>query len=630
VPYKILQSLKLCLAENDVALYTLCMAPPLINLRNIHLTFGGTPLLEGAEFVVSSGDRLCLVGRNGCGKSTLLKIVAGQVEADSGERFVQPGTSICYLAQEPDLSGFDTVLEYVEAGLAHGDDPSRSYYLLGHLGLNGDENPSTLSGGEVRRAALARALAPNPDVLLLDEPTNHLDLPAIEWLEQELKSMRSALVLISHDRAFLENIGQATIWIYQGTTRRMEQTFHQFEDWRDETLENMELDRHKLDRKIVRELHWLNRGVTGRRKRNMGRLRALNDLRSERRNQRAMTGNVTLTVTQGQTSGKLIVEAEHIQKAYGDNVILNNLSIRIQRGDRLGLIGPNGAGKTTLIKLLTGELAPDSGTIRLGTKIEMVTLDQKRESLNDSWTLAEALTDGSGDSVSVQGELKHVVGYMKDFLFNPEQQNTPIEALSGGERGRLMLARALAKPSNLLVLDEPTNDLDLETLDLLQEMLAEYTGTVLLVSHDRDFLDRVATSVLAFEGAGEWSEYPGGYSDMIDQRGRGVDAKVKANDGGKSKSSAKSEPSKPISSKSPNKLSYKDKYALETLPKEIAALDIEIEKIQTAMSDPDLYSTDPDIFNALVNQIGEKQQARDDAEERWLELELLREEIEST
>ena len=630
MPYKILQSLKLCLAENDVALYTLCMAPPLINLRNIHLTFGGTPLLEGAEFVVSSGDRLCLVGRNGCGKSTLLKIVAGQVEADSGERFVQPGTSICYLAQEPDLSGFDTVLEYVEAGLAHGDDPSRSYYLLGHLGLNGDENPSTLSGGEVRRAALARALAPNPDVLLLDEPTNHLDLPAIEWLEQELKSMRSALVLISHDRAFLENIGQATIWIYQGTTRRMEQTFHQFEDWRDETLENMELDRHKLDRKIVRELHWLNRGVTGRRKRNMGRLRALNDLRSERRNQRAMTGNVTLTVTQGQTSGKLIVEAEHIQKAYGDNVILNNLSIRIQRGDRLGLIGPNGAGKTTLIKLLTGELAPDSGTIRLGTKIEMVTLDQKRESLNDSWTLAEALTDGSGDSVSVQGELKHVVGYMKDFLFNPEQQNTPIEALSGGERGRLMLARALAKPSNLLVLDEPTNDLDLETLDLLQEMLAEYTGTVLLVSHDRDFLDRVATSVLAFEGAGEWSEYPGGYSDMIDQRGRGVDAKVKANDGGKSKSSAKSEPSKPISSKSPNKLSYKDKYALETLPKEIAALDIEIEKIQTAMSDPDLYSTDPDIFNALVNQIGEKQQARDDAEERWLELELLREEIEST
>jgi len=600
------------------------MAPPLINLQGIHLTFGGTPVLDGADFTVSAGDRLCLVGRNGSGKSTMLKIIAGLVEADGGERFVQPGTSVCYLAQEPDLSGFATVLDYVEDGLAHGDDHSRAYYLLGHLGLNGTEDPTTLSGGEVRRAALARVLAPNPDVLLLDEPTNHLDLPAIEWLERELKSMRSALVLISHDRTFLENIGRATVWIYQGTTRRMDQTFHGFEDWRDETLELMVLDRHKLDRKIVKELHWLNRGVTGRRKRNMGRLRALNDLRSERRNQQAMTGTVKLAVTEGQTSGKLVAELEHVCKSYGDHEIVKDLSVRIQRGDRLGIIGPNGAGKTTLIKILTGMLEPDSGSIRQGTKLEMVTLDQKRESLDSTWTLSEALTQGSGDSVFVQGEPKHVVGYMKDFLFSPEQKNTPISALSGGERGRLMLARALAKPSNLLVLDEPTNDLDLETLDLLQEMLADYAGTVLLVSHDRDFLDRVATSVLAFEGDATWSEYPGGYSDMVDQRGRGVDEKVKAQVVGKGKKTGKASAPKTAATK----LSYKDKFALETLPGEMDALQKDIEDLQAQMSEDDLYAKDPDAFNALIAKMGHKQSLRDQAEEKWLELELLREEIE--
>lgn len=581
-------------------------------------------MLEGAEFSVSSGDRLCLVGRNGSGKSTMLKIVSGLVEADSGERFVKPGTSVTYLAQEPDLSAYSSVLEYVEAGMAHGDDHSRTYYLLGHLGLNGDEDPATLSGGEVRRAALARALAPEPDVLLLDEPTNHLDLPAIEWLEGELKSMRSAIVLISHDRRFLENLGRATVWIYQGITRRMDKSFHAFEDWRDETLETMELDRHKLDRKIVRELHWLNRGVTGRRKRNMGRLRALNDLRSERRNQRAMTGNVKLAVTQGQTSGKLVAEAENVCKSYGDKTIIKDLSMRIQRGDRVGLIGPNGAGKTTLIKLLTGGLDADAGTVRLGTKLEMVTLDQKRESLDSSWTLSDALTEGSGDMVFVQGEPKHVVGYMKDFLFSPEQKNTPISALSGGERGRLMLARALAKPSNLLVLDEPTNDLDLETLDLLQEMLSDYTGTVLLVSHDRDFLDRVATSVLVFEGNGQWSEYPGGYSDMVDQRGRGVDAKAQAADREKEDKAAKSAAKTPA----PKKLSYKDKYALETLPGEMAQLQVDIEKLQADMADPDLYANDSGAFKKLAGKLANKQSELAAGEERWLELELLKEQIE--
>lgn len=601
------------------------MAPPLLTLKDIYLTFGGNPLLEGAEFSVFEGDRLCVVGRNGSGKSTLLKIAAGLVEPDGGERFLKPGVSVGYLAQEPDLSGFATVLDYVEAGLIHGDDHSRAYYLLAHLGLDGSEDPSTLSGGETRRAALARALAPEPDVLMLDEPTNHLDLPAIEWLERELQSMRSALVLISHDRTFLAQLSRATLWVHMGEVRRLGEGFAAFEDWRDETLENIETERHKLDRKIVRETHWLNRGVTGRRKRNMGRLRALGDLREQRRDQRAMIGNVSMTVTEGQSSGKLVAELEHVHKAYGDNVIVEDLSLRMQRGDRLGLVGPNGAGKTTLIKLITGQMKPDSGTVRTGTKLEMVTLDQKRESLDPKWTLSDALTEGSGDSVMVQGEPKHVVGYMKDFLFGPEQKNTPIEALSGGERGRLMLARALAKPSNLLVLDEPTNDLDLETLDLLQEMLMDYKGTVLLVSHDRDFLDRVATSVLAYEGDSMWREYAGGYTDMVAQRGRGVEAKASAAEKAKSKKSGKSgASSQPVK----KKLSFKDKHALENLPGQMETLEGDIAKLQETLADAGLFARDAEAFNKAVAKLSAKQAKLMAAEEQWLELEQLREEVE--
>lgn len=599
-------------------------------LKDIHLTFGGHPLLDGADMSVHEGDKLCVVGRNGSGKSTLLKIAAGLVEPDGGERVLRPGVSVGYLPQEPDLSGFATVLEYVEDGLIHGDDHSRAYYLLAHLGLSGEEDPARLSGGEIRRAALARALAPEPDVLMLDEPTNHLDLPAIEWLEGELKSMRGALVLISHDRAFLSALSDATLWVYQGHVRHLDKGFSGFEDWRDQTLEQMALDRHKLDRKIVRELDWLSKGVTGRRKRNVRRLKELHTLRLEKREHRGPTGTVTLAASEAQASGKLVMEAKGIAKAFGDTVIVQDLSLRIQRGDRLGLIGPNGAGKTTLIKLLTGEMEPDAGTVRLGTKLEMVTLDQKRESLNPEWSLAEALTEGSGDAVTVQGKPKHVVGYMKDFLFGPEQKNTPIKALSGGERGRLMLARALAKESNLLVLDEPTNDLDLETLDLLQDMLGDYAGTVILVSHDRDFLDRVATSVLVYEGEGQrkgvWREYPGGYSDMVAQRGRGVEAKAQAQKtkepkGDKPKGEKPKAPSK-------LKLSYKDKYALETLPGEMAELEAAIAKLEAALADPDLFARDPDTFNATAAELDAKQTALTAAEERWLELEMLREEIE--
>jgi ATP-binding cassette subfamily F protein uup len=359
----------------------------------------------------------------------------------------------------------------------------------------------------------------------------------------------------------------------------------------------------------------------------MGRLRALDDLRQQRRDQRALTGTVTLAVTEGQSSGKLVAELEHVSKAYGDNIIVKDLGLRLLRGDRLGLVGPNGAGKTTLIKMITGALPPDQGTVRLGTKLEMVTLDQKRESLNPKWTLSEALTEGSGDSVHVQGQPKHVVGYMKDFLFEPEQKNTPIEALSGGERGRLMLARALSKSSNLLVLDEPTNDLDLETLDLLQEMLNDYAGTVLLVSHDRDFLDRVATSVLAFEGDGEWREYPGGYSDMVDQRGQGVQSKVKSAD---KANATKSTADIPTASKasSGKKLSYKDKFALETLPGEMEKLHADIANLQASLADPDFFKRNATQFKIAVKQLDEKQTALAVAEEKWLELELLREQVE--
>ena len=495
------------------------MAPPLIQLMDIALTFGGTPLLAGVELSVSAGERVCLVGRNGSGKSTLLKIVAGLVEADSGSRFVQPGATIRYLPQEPDFSGCAATLAYVEAGLSPGDDRHPAQYLLEQLGLTGAEDPAKLSGGEAWRAALARVLAPSPDILLLDEPTNHLDLPTIEWLEAELLNRRSALVMISHDRRFLANLSRATVWLDRGQTRRLEKGFGAFEEWRDEVLAEEEREQHKLDRKIVAEEHWLRYGVSARRKRNVKRLGNLFALREQRRSYRGAVGRAALAAAEAEASGKLVIEAKRIGKSFGDRKVVDDFSIRVARGDRVGIVGPNGAGKTTLVNLLTGALAPDTGTVRFGANLAMATLDQHRESLDPKSTLAEALTGGRGDTVMVGGKPKHVIGYMKDFLFTQDQARTPLEVLSGGERGRLMLARALAKPSNLLVLDEPTNDLDLETLDVLEDMLGDYDGTVILISHDRDFLDRVVTSVIAPDGGGRWIEYAGGYSDMLAQRG---------------------------------------------------------------------------------------------------------------
>jgi ATP-binding cassette subfamily F protein uup len=601
-------------------------AAPLLTLQNIHLTFGGTTLLNGAELAVSAGQRIALVGRNGSGKSTLLKIASGDVVHDSGVRFVEPRATLRYLPQEPDLSAYSTTLEYVEEGLGPGDDDYRAQYLLNSLGLTGAENPRNLSGGEGRRAALARVLAPKPDILLLDEPTNHLDLAVIEWLQEELNSLRSAMILISHDRRFLSDLTRSTVWLDRGVTRRLDKGFGAFEEWRDQVLEEEERDRHKLDRQIVREEHWVRYGVTARRKRNVGRMERLAGLRQDRREQRRVTGTVNIQVSEGRTSGALVVEAENISKTYGSRTIVNDFSTRVLRGDRIGIVGPNGAGKTTLIKMLTGLLEPDTGTIKLGSALELAMLDQGRAKLDPETRLRDALTGGGSDTIHINGQPKHVIGYMKDFLFTPEQANTPIGKLSGGERARVALARALSLPSNFLVLDEPTNDLDLETLDLLEEMVSDYAGTVIVVSHDRDFLDRVATSVILAENNGDWTEYAGGYSDMVVQRGEGVRARdaVTPHRPGKT-AAAQTAPM----SQAKRKLSFKEKHALETLPTQVAKLTAEIETINKVLSDPAFYVKDPEGFASKSQALVKAEAKRSAAEEQWLELELLREELES-
>jgi ATP-binding cassette subfamily F protein uup len=579
---------------------------------------------------VAAGDRICLVGRNGSGKSTLLRIAAGLTQSDAGHRFVQPGATIRYLPQEPDLSGFSTTLAYVEAGFnADSRDSHRALYLLKELGLNGSESPALLSGGEARRAALARALAPAPDILLLDEPTNHLDLPGIEWLERELSEMRSAIVLVSHDRRLLEHLSRTTIWLDHGMTRTLDDGFRAFEAWRDTVLEQEESEHHKLGRKIAMEEDWLRYGVTARRTRNQRRLAELQALRRKHRERRGAQGPVQLAAAQADLSGRLIAVAEGVSKSYGGRSIVRNFSTRVLRGDRVGIVGPNGAGKTTLLNLLTGALIPDTGEVRLGTNLAQVTLDQRREILDPAATLSETLTGGAGDAVMIGGHSRHVIGYMKDFLFRPEQARTPVGVLSGGERARLTLACAFARLSNLLVLDEPTNDLDLETLDLLQEQLADYAGTVLLVSHDRDFLDRVVTSVIAAEGNGRWIEYAGGYTDMLAQR-VGSGSRVPP-----SNAIAKKSARQPTSSPQQKvarfrRMSFKDRHALETLPTRIAALQDRIAALNILLADPGFYARDQNRFSETTTALSAAQAELDGAEEQWLTLELLREQLEAT
>jgi ATP-binding cassette subfamily F protein uup len=604
------------------------MPPPLIQLTDILLTFGGTPLLDGAELSLAPGERVCLVGRNGTGKSTLLRIAAGLVDFDRGTRFVQPGATIRYLPQEPDFAGFPTTRAYVEDGLGPTDDPHQAGFLLDQLGLSGNADPAYLSGGEARRAALAKVLVAAPDILLLDEPTNHLDLPTIEWLESDLAGRRTALVMISHDRRFLQNLSRATVWLDRGKTRRIERGFAHFETWRDDVLVEVEREQHKLDRKIAAEEDWLRYGVTARRKRNVRRLAELGALREARRTYRGTAGKAEIVAAEADRSGTLVIEADRISKSYSGRPLVTDFSIRIQRGDKIGIVGPNGSGKTTLVNLLTGALAPDRGHVRLGANLAMASLDQRRDSLDPDVTLRDALTGGRGDMVAVAGQTRHVIGYMKDFLFAPEQARTPLRLLSGGERGRLMLARALARPSNALVLDEPTNDLDLETLDVLEEMLGDYSGTIILISHDRDFLDRIVNAVVVPEGNGRWLEYAGGYTDMLAQRGSDVSLKEPSTTSG----SRDAKPAPRRASTNPlqqRRLSFNQQHALRTLPDTIARLEGRIRLLRERLDDPTLYERDRMAFEKTSAELVAAQSDLEAAEEQWLELEMLREEIES-
>ena len=597
--------------------------PPRLQLRDIRLTLGGAPLLDGAELTVSPGERVALVGRNGSGKSTLLRVAAGESAVDAGTRFVQPDARLGYLPQEPDLSGYATTLDFILGGLKPGEDPYRARALMADLGVNPAASPAVLSGGEARRAAIARAFAADPDILLLDEPTNHLDIVAIEWLDKTLAESRAAVVIVSHDRRLLADLTRATVWLDRGRTRRLDQGFAAFETWRDALLEEEEIAGHKLDRRIVEEEHWLRYGVTARRRRNMRRLGELEALRRERRERRRAEGSATMVAQEAKTSGALVVEAERASKSYDGRPIVKDFSLRVMRGDRIGVVGANGTGKTTLVNLLAGALEPDAGKVRLGANVVMASLDQRRAALEPTTTLADALTGGGGEYVAVAGERKHVVGYMKDFLFAPEQARTPIGRLSGGERGRLMLARALAQPSNLMALDEPTNDLDVETLDLLQELLGDYLGTILLVSHDRDFLDRVCASVIVSEGGGRWREYAGGYSDMVAQRGYGVSGPAPA---AKPEKTLAREPA-PRAAK--RKLSFHEKRALESLPGKIETLRGEIAALERALGDAGLHARDPAAFDRATKAYGAKRAELEAAEDDWLALEILREELES-
>jgi ATP-binding cassette subfamily F protein uup len=594
--------------------------PPLLQLSDISLTFGGDPVFSELGLVIQPGDRVALVGRNGSGKSTLMKVMAGLVEADRGSVVAAPGTQVGYMEQEPTLEGFTTLGDFASELL----DPAEMYKIdmaAEGLKLNLDTEVTNASGGERRRAALARLLAHDPELMLLDEPTNHLDIEAIGWLEDHLKSTRTAFVLISHDRAFLNSLTRATLWIDRGAVRRREKGFEDFEMWRDKIWDEEDTQRHKLDRKIKAEGRWAVEGISARRKRNQGRVRALGELRQQRSDMIRRQGVAAMALEDGPQSGKRVIEAKGIAKSFGDRVILKPFDLRVQRGERIAFVGPNGAGKTTLLKMLTGELQPDEGTVVLGTGLEMAVFDQTRSALDPNMTLWESLTgdadmrvSGQADQVMVRGIPKHVVGYLKEFLFSDAQARAPVRSLSGGEKARLLLARIMARNSNLLVLDEPTNDLDIETLDLLQELLSDFPGTVLLVSHDRDFLDRVATTTIAMEGDGRAQAYPGGWSDYRRQRGE-----MEATVPGKAfKPKGQTAPVKAKATKSA--LSFTETHRLETLPAEISKLEAEVEKLVAVMSDPDLFTKFPDKFAKATDALGQRQAALDKAEEDWLRL----------
>ena len=593
------------------------MPSPSISLRNASVRLGPTPLFAALTAAVADRDRICLVGRNGAGKSTLLRALAGLIELDAGERLQASGSTVAYLPQEPELEPRMSALEATLGGMAGLDEPElyahRAAAALDRFGIDPARPIAELSGGEARRVDLARVLISDPDVLLLDEPTNHLDLPTIERLEGQLAERRGGLVMVSHDRAFLTAVSRTVWWLDRGRLRVLERGFDQFEAWSERVLAEEEVRFAKLERTIEVETEWSHHGITARRRRNQGRLRRLQALRAERARRQTPNGKVKLSAGSAPTSGRLVIEAQFISKSLGDGSLVRDFSTRIMRGDRVGIVGPNGCGKTTLLRLLTGSLAPDAGTVRLGTGLAISVIDQRRESLDLDATPWQTLCPAGGDHVSVQGRPQHVIGYLRDFLFRPEQARTAIRALSGGERNRLLLARELARASNLLVLDEPTNDLDMDTLDLLHEVLSDFAGTLLLVSHDRDFLDRLVTSVIAFEGGGRLREYAGGYSDMLRQRPAGSQTMAKPRPTEHARSAKLNPPT-------PARARLRAQRDLDRLIERVQALSAEAGRLERELGDPDLFRRDPGAFSELTARLARARVELDTAEQRWLEL----------
>lgn len=599
--------------------------PPIYALKGVSLAFGNNQLFKNVELYINKGDKISLVGRNGSGKSTLLKVIAGLLEPDSGEIFIQPGIKVSYMPQEPELDQYPSLRDVVLSGLPSSgkDDAFKADILIEKLKIAEHQPTATASGGERRKAALAKALIGEPDILLLDEPTNHLDITTIEILEEIIAAFKGAVILISHDRMFLNNTSKATFWLDRGNMHRNNKGFKFFEEWQEEVINQEIIAQHNLNKKIEEETEWLHKGVTARRKRNMGRLRKLQQLRIERREQIKQIGNINLNIEEGDFRSKLVIEAKHIAKSFGDRVIIKDFSTRVIRGNKIGIVGPNGAGKTTLIKILTQKMAPDRGFVRIGKNLQEAYFDQNRMSLDLKKTLWQTLCD-KGDHIYVQGKYRHVVAYLKDFLFKPDQAHCPVGALSGGEKNRLMLAVALAQPSNFLVLDEPTNDLDMDTLDLLQEVLDDYNGTILIVSHDRDFLDRVVTSVIYMKGDGTLYEHAGSYSELLEK----IKSETQPLKKIEAKKSVVEDKHPEVKNPGNKKLSYNQKRLLEVLPMEIEQIEKRIAEIEALLSDADLYARDPDAFNNLSTELLEKQKAKEDKENKWLEIQMLKEELE--
>ena len=601
------------------------MAAPILSYEGLGLIQGEGWLFRGLDIYLGERDRLALIGRNGAGKTTLLKCLTGLIDPDEGKRTIVPGTHVVLLEQDPDMSGFATLSDWA----LHGPDapqPHEAAAIAGQLGIDLSRTVATASGGERRRAAITRALAQKPDVLFLDEPTNHLDLAAIEWLEDWLKRFTGVFIAISHDRTFLTRLTKSCIWLDRGQLRRAEIGFGGFEAWTERVYDEEARAAEKLDAKLKLELHWLQRGVTARRRRNQGRLAKLHEMRAQRAAMLGSAGTAKLALAKDDVRSKTVIDADHVSKSYGERPIIRDFSLRVQRGDRIGIVGPNGAGKTTLLKLLTGEIAPDSGKVTRAKTLSGIVIDQQRRLMEPQRRVRDVLA-GGGDWIDVRGHKKHIKGYLKEFLFDPAIVDAPIGSLSGGERSRLLLAREFARHANLLVLDEPTNDLDLETLDLLQEVIADYDGTVLIVSHDRDFLDRTVTITLGLDGSGKVDVVAGGYEDWVRQRYQAKHSRPPARGRGSGGGSDQDKPTPPAlrasslpASGRGAKLSYKDQRDYDRLPGEIERLETEVAADEAALSDPDLFLRDADRFAELSERIARHRADIEAAELRWLEV----------